>query len=222
LYFGKEIILPIVVALVLRLLLAPAQRVLTERGHLPRSTAASSGSYPFRCDCRRGIHSFHLRNHSKSSGEPSRLKERLAILRQPIDFLQKGLKGSRNIDDCNRSGKRIGAGGYCLTELRTHPGPLFGAIVFFAVGILSFDLPWYAVMPAGAYVPIHVVEGETITPMLLASRLTLNPVLVIVSLFFGHTIWSIPGVLAVPFLAISKIVCDRIDRLKPMGHILGS
>jgi predicted PurR-regulated permease PerM len=65
--------------------------------------------------------------------------------------------------------------------------------VFLAVGILSFDSPWYAVMLAGAYVPIHVVEGETITPMLLASRLTLNPVLVIVSLFFWHTIGAFQG-----------------------------
>ena len=44
--------------------------------------------------------------------------------------------------------------------------------------------------------------GETITPMLLANRFTLNPVLVIVSLFFWHFIWGIPGAfLAVPLLA---------------------
>ena len=37
--------------------------------------------------------------------------------------------------------------------------------------------------------------------MLLANRFTLNPVLVIVSLFFWHFIWGIPGAfLAVPLL----------------------
>jgi predicted PurR-regulated permease PerM len=59
--------------------------------------------------------------------------------------------------------------------------------------------------------------------MLLAKRFTLNPVLVIVSLFFWHTIWGIPGaLLAVPLLAIFKIVADRIEPLKPIGHIIGS
>ena len=58
------------------------------------------------------------------------------------------------------------------------------------------------------YLLIHLVEGETITPMLLARRFTLNPVLVIGSLFFWHSVWGIPGAfLAVPLLATVKIVC---------------
>jgi len=59
--------------------------------------------------------------------------------------------------------------------------------------------------------------------MLLAKRFTLNPVLVIISLFLWHTIWGIPGaLLAVPLLAIFKIVADRLEPLKPIGHIIGS
>jgi len=75
----------------------------------------------------------------------------------------------------------------------------------------------------GIYLLIHIAEGETITPMLMAKRFTLNPVLVIISLFFRHTIWGIPcALLAVPVLAIFKIVADRIEPLKPIGHIIGS
>jgi len=60
-------------------------------------------------------------------------------------------------------------------------------------------------------------------PMLLANRFTLNPVLVIVSLFFRHAIWGIPGAfLAVPLLATFKIVCDRVEPLRPVGHVVGS
>ena len=102
-------------------------------------------------------------------------------------------------------------------------GPMTGVVIFFLVGIVTFDWPWYAFVPAGIYLLIHIAEGETITPMLLAKRFTLNPVLVIVSLFFWHTIWGIPGaLLAVPLLAIFKIVADRIEPLKPIGHIIGS
>jgi predicted PurR-regulated permease PerM len=102
-------------------------------------------------------------------------------------------------------------------------GPFVGVVIFFAAGVLTYEWPWYAFIPAGCYLLIHVVEGETITPMLLASRLTLNPVLIIVSLFFWHTLWGIPGaLLAVPLLVITKILCDRVDQLKPVGHIIGS
>jgi predicted PurR-regulated permease PerM len=102
-------------------------------------------------------------------------------------------------------------------------GPTMGVVIFFVVAVVTFDWPWYALVPAGVYLMIHVAEGETVTPMLLAKRFTLNPVLVILSLFFWYTIWGIPGAfLAVPLLAIFKIIADRVDPLKPIGHIISS
>jgi predicted PurR-regulated permease PerM len=102
-------------------------------------------------------------------------------------------------------------------------GPLTGVVMFFLVGLLTFTSPWLALVPAGLYLLIHIAEGETITPMLLAHRLTLNPVVVILALFFWHWMWGVPGaLLAVPLVAIAKIVCDRIPQLMPLGHLLGS
>jgi hypothetical protein len=50
--------------------------------------------------------------------------------------------------------------------------------------------------------------------MLLAKRFTINPVLVIISLVFWFWMWGVPGVvLAVPMLAITKIICDRVRPL---------
>jgi predicted PurR-regulated permease PerM len=69
---------------------------------------------------------------------------------------------------------------------------------------------------------IHVAEGETITPMLLASRFTVNPVLVMVGVIFWYWMWGVCGaILSTPMLAMTKILCDRIDRLKPIGHFIG-
>jgi hypothetical protein len=69
----------------------------------------------------------------------------------------------------------------------------------------------------------HIAEGEGITPMLLAKRFTLNPVIVNVSLFFWHALWGVPGaLLAVPLLAMFKIICDRVEPLQPIGHIVAA
>jgi predicted PurR-regulated permease PerM len=102
-------------------------------------------------------------------------------------------------------------------------GPLTGVGIFLIAGIITLDGPWIALLPAAVYLLIHIAEGETITPMLLANRFKLNPVLVIVSLFFWHAMWGIPGaLLAVPLLAMFKILCDHVEALKPAAHIIGA
>jgi predicted PurR-regulated permease PerM len=102
-------------------------------------------------------------------------------------------------------------------------GPLTGVVIFFFVGLFSASSIWWALAPPAIYLVIHIIEGEAVTPMLLAQRMTLNPVFVIVSLFFWDFLWGVPGAfLAVPLLAITKVVCDRIAPLTPLGHVIGS
>lgn len=100
-------------------------------------------------------------------------------------------------------------------------GPLSGFAIFLAVGMLSLDPLWKAFMPMVLYSAIHILEGETITPLLLARRFTLNPVVVIISLLFWYWMWGVPGaILAMPILVIVKIICDRIRSLAAFGHFL--
>ncbi|MGZ5810992.1 MAG: AI-2E family transporter [Xanthobacteraceae bacterium] len=100
-------------------------------------------------------------------------------------------------------------------------GTALGVFIFVLAGMLTHDTLWQALLPAGLYFGIHLIEGETITPMLVARRFTLNPVLVIISLVFWFWMWGIPGaILSVPMLAITKIVCDRVRPLAAFGHFL--
>jgi predicted PurR-regulated permease PerM len=100
-------------------------------------------------------------------------------------------------------------------------GTALGVLIFLLAGLLTFDTLWQALLPAGLYFGFHLIEGETVTPMLLARRFTLNPVLVIISLVFWFWMWGIPGaILSVPMLAITKIICDRVRPLAAIGHFL--
>lgn len=100
-------------------------------------------------------------------------------------------------------------------------GPLTAMAIFLAAGMLSLEPLGMAFMPVITYTLIHALEGQTITPLLLARRFTLNPVLVIVALIFWYWMWGVPGaILAVPMLAITKIICDRIRPLAAIGHFL--
>ena len=100
-------------------------------------------------------------------------------------------------------------------------GTALGVLIFLLAGLLTIDTLWQALLPAGLYLGFHLIEGETVTPMLLARRFTLNPVLVIISLVFWFWMWGIPGaILSVPMLAIAKIICDRVRPLAAFGHFL--
>jgi predicted PurR-regulated permease PerM len=59
-----------------------------------------------------------------------------------------------------------------------------GVLILLLAGLLTVDTLWLALLPAGLYVGLHLIEGQTLTPMLLARRFTLNPVLVVISLVF--------------------------------------
>ncbi len=100
-------------------------------------------------------------------------------------------------------------------------GTALGALIFLLAGLLTIDSLWQALLPAALYLGFHLIEGETVTPMLLARRFTLNPVLVIISLVFWFWMWGIPGaVLSMPMLAITKIIRDRLQPLAALGHFL--
>jgi predicted PurR-regulated permease PerM len=100
-------------------------------------------------------------------------------------------------------------------------GTALGVLIFLLAGLLTIDSLWQALLPAALYLGFHLIEGETVTPILLARRFTLNPVLVIISLVFWFWMWGIPGaILSVPMLAIAKIICDRVRPLAAFGHFL--
>ena len=102
-------------------------------------------------------------------------------------------------------------------------GPLIGIGIMFLVGLLTFGHALPAFLPALIYLGVHIAEGQIVTPLLLARRFTLSPLIVIISLFFWYWMWGIPGaLLSVPLLATLKIVCDRIPSLATLGHMLGA
>ena len=100
-------------------------------------------------------------------------------------------------------------------------GPLVGIVVFLMASVVSLGVSWWALLPVGLYLGIHIIEGEIATPMLLARRFTINPVAVILALIFWFWMWGVTGaILAVPLLAITKIVCDDLRPLRAFGHLL--
>jgi predicted PurR-regulated permease PerM len=86
-------------------------------------------------------------------------------------------------------------------------GPIAAAILLTAGGLMTYVDPWAALLPPAIFIGLHLVEANFITPMIIGRRLTISPLLILVSLSFWAWVWGTTGaLLAVPLLIILKTV----------------
>src|SRR3546814_1688491 len=86
--------------------------------------------------------------------------------------------------------------------------------------VCSSDLVWLALLPALIQVSFHLVEANAITPLVLGRRLTMNPLLILVSLSFWGWVWGTPGaLLAVPLLIILQTVIAAAGKTDIAGFL---
>ena len=100
-------------------------------------------------------------------------------------------------------------------------GALTGIICMTVGAVLSFDSLGYALLFPAVYLAFGVLEGSFITPWIMGRSLTLNPVIILLSLTFWGWMWGIVGIiLAVPILAAFKIFCAHIKPMEPLAEFL--
>lgn len=73
-----------------------------------------------------------------------------------------------------------------------------------------------------AYLVIQFIDNNIIFPRFVSIKVQINALISIVVVLLGNALWGISGMfLSVPFVAVLKIIFDRIDELKPWGKLLG-
>jgi predicted PurR-regulated permease PerM len=86
-------------------------------------------------------------------------------------------------------------------------GPIVAALLLGLGGLMTFVDPWAAMLPPLFFISLHMIEANVITPLIVGHRLTINPLLILVSLSFWAWVWGTTGaLLAVPLLIIFKTI----------------
>ncbi len=100
-------------------------------------------------------------------------------------------------------------------------------------GIIAIALPVLMVLISGspysdillivaAYSLIQFVDNNFLVPRIVSSKVQINALISVLVVLLGGLLWGVSGMfLAIPFIAVTKIICDRIDELKPWGKLLG-
>ncbi|WP_422515936.1 AI-2E family transporter [Sphingomonas sp. 3-13AW] len=86
-------------------------------------------------------------------------------------------------------------------------GPILSAALLALGGLMTFTDVWWALLPAAIMVGAHLVEANVVTPLIVGHRLTISPLMILVTLSFWGWVWGTPGaLLAVPLLIIIQTV----------------
>lgn len=95
---------------------------------------------------------------------------------------------------------------------------VISVLITFATATAASTILFVAIIILG----IHLVDSNFLFPAIVGSKVRINALITILGAVIGEMLWGIPGMfLAIPVIAIAKIIFDRIESLKPWGLILG-
>jgi len=101
-------------------------------------------------------------------------------------------------------------------------GAITGAILPMMVAVATKPSPWYALLVLALYIFVQFIDNSFVVPKIVASKVKINALVTIIAVFSMGALWGIAGmVIAIPLLAIVKLICDHVEPLKPWGFLLG-
>ncbi len=177
-----------------------------------------------------------------------RLRRRLLLQRQQVDSSLKAARAMREVQDRVAAyiltvgfinlvvGIIVALGAWMMgmdapvmwgglaTLLNFLPyiGPLLMVALLTLFGLGTADVPLIGLIPAAAYLGLHTVEANVITPSVLGARFTMNPVLILLALSYFSWIWGVTGaLLSVPILLALTALIDHLGRPNLIGFLFG-
>ncbi|MBZ4191689.1 AI-2E family transporter [Niabella beijingensis] len=73
-----------------------------------------------------------------------------------------------------------------------------------------------------AFIIVHAIDSNVVMPLVVGSKVKLNPMIAFIGIIIGEMLWGISGMfLCIPFLAILKIIFDRVEGLHAWGMLMG-
>ncbi len=109
-----------------------------------------------------------------------------------------------------------------LLNFLPYIGPLMMTALLVLFGVGAADAPLLGLAPALAYLGLHAIEANLVTPAVLGARFTMNPVLILFALSYFTWIWGVTGaLLSVPILLAITALVDHLGKPNLVGFLFG-
>lgn len=95
---------------------------------------------------------------------------------------------------------------------------LLSTLITFATGAAGGKILLVVII----VVVMHFIDSNILLPLVVGSKVRINALITLLGVIIGEMMWGIPGMfLAIPVIAMTKIIFDRIEGLQPWGLLLG-
>ncbi|MEN9684206.1 MAG: hypothetical protein RLZZ427_1957 [Pseudomonadota bacterium] len=114
-------------------------------------------------------------------------------------------------------------GGFAaLLNFLPYLGPLAMTAALALFGLGSSDTVLAGLVAPAAYLSLHAVEANLVTPAVLGRRFTVNPVVILLSISYFYWIWGVLGaLLAMPILLTVIAVFHHVGKPNLVGFLFG-
>lgn len=111
---------------------------------------------------------------------------------------------------------------FAFLNLIPYVGALIGNIIGVLLTLTSSQELWPVLAVLGSIAVVQFLDNNILMPRIVGSKVKINALGAIVGVFLGGSIAGISGMfLALPIIAVLKIIFDRSDKFKHWGVLLG-
>lgn len=109
-----------------------------------------------------------------------------------------------------------------LLNLVPYVGMLVANIFCMLVTLVSAEDPKTAIWVGAVLAGVQIIDNNILMPLIVGNKVRINALVTIVGVLIGGLLCGIPGMfLAIPTLAVLKVIFDKVPALNPWGILLG-
>jgi predicted PurR-regulated permease PerM len=109
-----------------------------------------------------------------------------------------------------------------ILNLIPYIGILFAGALSIAVSLTGSTDLTIVFGVIGVNLIVQFIDNNILVPLFVNSKVQINALVSIIGIMIGNVLGGITGMfLAIPIIAIIKVIFDRIDTLEPWGYLLG-
>jgi predicted PurR-regulated permease PerM len=109
-----------------------------------------------------------------------------------------------------------------LLNLVPYVGMLVANIFCMLVTLVSAEDPKTAIWVGVVLAAVQIIDNNLLMPLIVGNKVRINALVTIVGVLIGGLLCGIPGMfLAIPTLAVLKVIFDKVPGLNPWGILLG-
>lgn len=111
---------------------------------------------------------------------------------------------------------------FAILNLIPYVGALFGNVIGVLLTLTSSDEMWPIFTVLGVIAFVQFLDNNILMPKIVGSKVRINAFAAILGVFIGGSLAGISGMfLALPMIAVLKIIFDRSEMFKQWGVLLG-